>query len=92
MNGLANIFIYAAVFAAQYLLSLTSHKWLSLIVPVFFTIFMIYQVNAQILSPLTAVLITIVMYLFLYGQFRTAQKNKEQKQKSELNKMKSKDI
>ncbi|ULG72208.1 hypothetical protein [Macrococcus brunensis] len=91
MNDLWDILIYVIMFGAQHILSSMRNKWMGLIVPLGYTAFVSYQIYIGSEKIIPALLISLLMYAFLGGIFYKARKELVQKQKSELNKMRTKD-
>lgn len=85
---------FAAVVALQYFLSRTGNKLIGSIIPVIAVIVMAYLHITGFLQLrlIGTIILTIILLLFLYGEWNRAQKDNEKKAKDEMNKMKSKDL
>lgn len=88
------LFIIIAVLILQIFLSKAKNKWLGLIIPVFNFIFaIIFSLNAtEWGAAIVAFLIMIVPFLINIGIYLTYRSKLKEKNTSELNKMKIKDL
>ncbi|WP_408868770.1 hypothetical protein ACJYYY_07155 [Brochothrix campestris] len=92
MNEFIRLVILAAMFAAQYLLSMNRHLFMSFIIPAIFFVMVTIGLYMGELNWIMYIVFLIVAAILFTEEARSGRKKYNDKIKSELNKMKSKDL